>query len=137
MTDRVRQEFNDVKAAGAALGVQMTAMRTEFGVMKQDISTLKTDVVALKTDVAELKTLARNTAVVVSGHTETLGLISQQLRKLNELDGIKKCLEAFTSEIIASRHERALAGKSFIDQQATLTDHELRLTRLELRGNQS
>ena len=137
MTDKMRQELNGVKTAVGALGVQMNAMQTAIGTLETDAGTLKTDVSTLKTDVSELKTLTRNTAIVVTGHTEALARIEQRLTKLDELDGLKKSLEVFTSEIIASRHERTLMGKSFSDQQATLTDHELRLTRIELRGKQS
>jgi len=38
---------------------------------------------------------------------------------------------------LASRSDRVLLGRSFSDQQVALTDHELRLTRLELRSKQS
>lgn len=130
MSDEMRQELNGVKAAVGALGAQVNALQTDVGI-------LKTDVAGLKTDVAGLKTITHNLAVTVTGHTESLARIEQRLTKLDELDGLKKSLEVFTAEIIASRHERALTGKSFSDQQATLTDHELRLTRIELRGKQS
>lgn len=116
MSNEMRQELNGVKAAVSALGVQVNA---------------------LQTDVAEVKTFARNTAITVAGLAADSVQIKQQLTRLDELDGLKKCLEAFTSEILASRSERTLMGKSFTDQQATLTDHELRLTRIELRGKQS
>ena len=137
MSGEMRQELNGVKAAVSALGVQMNAMQTTVNTLEKDVSALKTDVSALKTDVGEVKTLARNTAIIVAGLAEDSVQIKQQLTKLNELDDLKKCLEVFTSEILASRSERTLAGKGFIDQQATLTDHELRLTRIELRGKQS
>jgi len=137
MTGEMRQELNGVKAVVGALGVQMNAMQAEFGSMKADVGALKTDVGALKTDVGALKTITRNLAITVTGHTEALSRIERRLTKLDELDGLKKSLEVFTSEIIASRRDRALSGKTFFDQQATLTDHELRLTRIELRDKQS
>ncbi len=165
MTREMRQGLNDVKAAVDAFGVQMIDMRTDInalktdvGVLKADVSLLKTDVGVLKTDVSllkadvsmlktdvgvlktdvnTLKTITRNIAVTVAGHTETFARMEKQLTKLDELDGLKSSLEIFTSEIIASRHARTLTDKSFSDQQATLTDHELRLTRIELRGKQS
>jgi len=79
----------------------------------------------------------QNIAIVVTGHTQEFVQIKAKMAKLEEFDGLKKSLEVFTSEIIASRHERTLMGKGFFDQQATLTDHELRLTRIELRGKQT
>jgi hypothetical protein len=123
MTNEMRQELSGVKAAVSVLSVQVNALQTDVGV--------------LKTDVCSLKTITHNLAITVTGHTEALSRIEQRLTKLDELDGLKKCLEVFTSEILASRRERTLAGKSFSDQQATLTDHELRLTRIELRSKQS
>lgn len=123
MSNDMRQELNGVKAAVGALGAQVDALQTDVGILKMDV--------------AGLKTITHNLAVTVIGHTESLARIEKRLTKLDELDGLKKSLEVFTAEIIASRHERALTGKSFSDQQATLTDHELRLTRLELRGKQS
>lgn len=137
MSTEMRLELNGVKAAVGALGAQVNALQTDVGALKTDVGALKTDVGALKTDVAGLKTITHNLAITVTGHTEALARIEQRLTKLDELDGLKQSLEVFTAEIIASRHERALSGKSFSDQQAMLTDHELRLTRIELRSKQS
>jgi hypothetical protein len=130
MSDKMRQELNGVKAAVGALGVQVNALQTAVGV-------LKTDVGALKTDVGALKKMTHNLAVTVAGHTEHFIRIEKRLEKLDEFDGLKNSLDVLVSEIISSRHERTLRDKSFSDQQATLTDHELRLTRIELRGKQS
>jgi hypothetical protein len=90
-----------------------------------------------KADVGALKKMTYKLAVTVTGHTETLGQIMQRLTKLDEFDGIKNTLDAIASEILISRRERTLRDKGFSDHQATLTDHELRLTRIELRGKQS
>ena len=94
MAHEMRQELNGVKAAVSALGAQMNAMQTT-------VKTLETDLSALKTDVGEVKTLARNTSIIVTGHTESLARIEQRLTKLDELDGVKKCLELITSETFA------------------------------------
>ncbi len=130
MSGEMRQELNGVKRAVGALATEMAGVRA-------DISALQTDVSVLKSDVSVLKLTTHNIAVAVAGHKQEFDQIKQQLTKLGEFEGIKKCLEVFTSEILASRHERTLMGKGFFDQQATLTDHELRLTRIELRGKQS
>lgn len=117
------------------------ATKADLDIMRADLdlmrSEFKTDVSGLKTDVSNLQASNRNIAMTVAGHTEEFKAIRMQLRKLDDLDGLKKSVEMFTSEIIASRRERALADKSFRDQQETLSDHELRLTRLELRGKQA
>lgn len=77
--------------------------------MRQEMITMLTDVGTLKADVGALKTLTHNIAITVTGHTEAFVRIEQRLTKLDELDGLKKSLEVFTSEIIASRIE--LRGK--------------------------
>ncbi|MFI5360752.1 MAG: hypothetical protein ACHQ49_02180 [Elusimicrobiota bacterium] len=119
----MRQELNGIKTELGAHTARLGGIESKLGVHDERLD--------------RLETLARNTAVTVAGHTEALGRIEKQLVKLDELDGLKKSLEVFTAEIIASRHERALMGKSFFDQQSTPTDHELRLTRIELRDKQS
>lgn len=155
MTTEMRQELNGVKMEVHALGVQMGDMKQELNGVKQELNGVKAEVGSLgvqmtavkqelnavKTETGSrldrLETITRTTAIVVAGHTEAFVRIEKRLTKLDELDGIKKSLEIFTSEIIASRHERTLMGKSFSNQQVTLSDHELRLTRIELRDKQS
>ncbi len=158
MTGEMRQELNGVKTEVGALGVHVSCLtkdvgelRVQVGEVKKDVGELKVQMGEVKKDVSEigvqmtdtrsrldrLETITRNTAIVVTGHTETFVRMEKQLTKLDELDGLKKSLEIFTSEIIASRHARTLADKSFSDQQTMLTDHELRLTRIELRGKLS
>ncbi|PIR16105.1 MAG: hypothetical protein COV48_10720 [Elusimicrobia bacterium CG11_big_fil_rev_8_21_14_0_20_64_6] len=130
----MRQELNGVKAEVSALGVQVNALQTDVSTLGEQMSAFTTET---RLRLGRLETITHNTAIAVTGLAEDSVQIKKQLTKLDELDGIKKCLEVFTSEILASRSERTLAGKSFLDQQATLTDHELRLTRIELRGKQS
>ncbi len=133
----LKTDVGVLKADVSLLKTDVGVLKTDVSLLKADVSMLKTDVGVLKTDVNTLKTITRNIAVTVAGHTETFARMEKQLTKLDELDGLKSSLEIFTSEIIASRHARTLTDKSFSDQQATLTDHELRLTRIELRGKQS
>lgn len=133
----LKTDVGVLKTDVSVLKTDVNALKMDVSVLKTDVNTLKTDVGVLKTDVSALKTITRNIAVTVAGHTGTFIRMEKQLAKLDELDGLKSSLEVFTSEIIASRHARTLTDKSFSDQQATLTDHELRLTRIELRGKQS
>ena len=148
MTNEMRQELNGVKTEVGALGVRVSDLQKDVGELRVEMGGLKKDVGALAVQINDymagtdsrldrLETITRNTAIVVTGHTETFVRMEKQLTKLDELDGLKKSLEVFTSEIIASRHARTLTDKSFFDQQSMLTDHELRLTRIELRGKQS
>ncbi len=123
MLEGMRQEMNEVKTRLSGVETRLDRVETKLDGVDRRLTTVE-------------KT-TRNIAIVVAGHTEALGRIEKRLTKLDELDGLKKSLEIFTSEIIASRHARTLTDKSFFDQQSTLSDHELRLTRIELRDKQS
>lgn len=117
---------------------QLSELKTIVNGHTQDLRDLKTIVNGHTRELRDLKTITRNTAIVVTGHTEILSRMENLLSKQGgTLDRMEKSVEAFTAEIIASRHERTLMGKSFSDQQEMLTDHELRLTRLEPRDKQS
>ena len=130
MSEDMRQEMNEVKT-------RLGGVETKLGGVETRLGAVETKLHGVDMRLATVERTTHNIAVVVAGHTEAFGRIEKRLTKLDELDGLKKSVEVFTSEIIASRHERALTGKSFFDQQATLSDHELRLTRIELRGKQS
>ncbi len=144
MSEDMRQELNDLKTTVDGIVTTLDGHTRELSDLKTAVGGL-TDTVAGLTDIVaghtqeikEVKKTVRNIAITVAGHTETLFRMEKQLSKLDTLDVIVKNLEVFTAEIIASRHERTLMGKSFFDQQETLTDHELRLTKLEPRDKQS
>jgi len=130
-------EIGGLKADVGVLKADVGVLKADVGVLKADVGVLKADVGVLKADVGVLKVTTRNTAIVVAGHTEAFVQLNERMVKRDELDGLKKSFDVFASEITASRHERALTDKTFSDQQATLTDHELRLTRIEPRGKQT
>lgn len=69
--------------------------------------------------------------VTVSGHTEHLIRIDEKLKKLDLLDRIAQSMDALAGDLKSSRAERALSDLSFREQQATLSDHEVRIHRLE------
>lgn len=117
MSEDMRQELSDVKTAVRGIAITVAGHTQEL---------------------KDVKTTVRGIAITVAGHTETLSRMEKQLSKQGgTLDRMEKGLEAFTAEIIASRHERTLMGKSFSDQQEMLSDHELRLTQLEPRKKRS
>ena len=130
MSEDMRQEMNEVKT-------RLGGVETKLSGVEIRLSAVETKLDAVDARVTTVENTTRNIAIIVAGHTEAFVRIEKQLTKLDELDGLKNSLEVFTAEIIASRHSRILTDKSFSDQQATLTDHELRLTRIELRGKQS
>lgn len=144
MSEDMRQEMIEVKTRLGGVETRLGGVETRLGGVETRVSSVETKLSAVESRLTGVETrldsvekTTRNIAIVVTGHTEAFVRIENQLTKLNELDGLKKSLEVFTSEIIASRNARTLTDKSFFDQQATLTDHELRLTRIELRSKQS
>jgi hypothetical protein len=158
MSEDMRQEMNGVKTrlggvetvlggvvtklnvVEIKLGVietRLGAVETKLDVVETKLGAVETKLDAVETRVAAVENTTRNIAVIVAGHAEAFVRIEKQLTKLDELDGLKKSLEVFTSEIIASRSARTLTDKSFSDHRTMLADHELRLTRIELRSRQS
>jgi chromosome segregation ATPase len=79
----------------------------------------------------------RNIAIIVARHEEKLvqiDPIAQRLDKMDgKIDGITRTLDDMSAEIRASRSDRLLMNRSFSEQQAALSDHEVRLYRLEQR----
>lgn len=137
MSEDMRQAITGLKTEVGALNVQVGALNVQVGALNVRVGALDERMGTVESRLTTVETTVRNIAIVVTGHTEAFVRIEKQLTKLDELDGLKKSLEVFTSEIIASRNARTLTDKSFSDHQSMLTDHELRLTRIELRGKQS
>lgn len=137
MSEDMRQEMIEVKTRLGGVETRLGGVETRVSSVETKLSAVESRLTGVETRLDSVEKTTRNIAIVVTGHTEAFVRIENQLTKLNELDGLKKSLEVFTSEIIASRNARTLTDKSFFDQQATLTDHELRLTRIELRSKQS
>jgi len=130
----------DVKKLDCAvqiIGADLKELRGTVEVLRADVKDLHGTVDALGADVKDLRGVVRNLAVKVVQHDERFDRIDEKLKKLEVLDQIKNTTDALAGELRASRAERALSDKSVRDQQTTLTDHELRLTRLERRGKPS
>lgn len=134
MTDDMRQGITDLNQKFTGLDQKFAGLDQKYADLSQDVAGLKTDMVEVKSRLTSVEKTVRKTAIIVAGHTERFVWIEERLKKLDMLDDIKKSLEVFTAEIMASRSDRTLLGKGFFDQQVTLTDHELRLTRLERRS---
>ena len=137
MSEDMRQEMNEVKTRLSGVETRLSGVETRLSGVETRLDHVETKLDRVDVRLTTVEKTTRSIAIVVAGHTEALGRIEKQLTKLDELDGFKKSLEVFTSEIIASRHARTLTDKSFFDQQSTLSDHELRLTRIELKDRQS
>ena len=99
--------------------------------------TMRRELNQVKQKLAEVEIVVRSLVIKVNAHDERFDRIEKRLEKLDVLDTIQSTLEAFTSEIIASRKDRALMGLSFAEERAALLDHELRITRLERRDKPS
>lgn len=85
----------------------------------------------------KVETTLHNVVVVVSAHSERFDRLDEKLKKLDVLDQIKSTMDALAGDLKSSRDERALSNKTFREQQATLTDHELRIFRLERNAKPS
>lgn len=108
-----------------------------FDELTTDVSGLKTDVSELRTDVAELRATTRRTAIEVArigGQMQDFATRAEMAKGFND---VLSKLDDFADEVKASRRERALQDKSFNSLNERLGDHELRLTRIELREKQS
>jgi len=135
--DAVEIKLDAVETKLDVVETKLDVVETKLGAVETKLDSVEAKVTGLDSRLTTVENTTRGIAIVVAGHTEAFVRVEKRLEKLNELDGLKNSLEVFTSEIIASRHARVLTDKSFSDQQSTLTDHELRLTRIELRGKQS
>lgn len=99
---------------------------------------MRKDIAGLKADTAELKTVTRNLAAALSGLPQFMTETSKRLDRMEAAMGrLTGAADACMAEVLTSRRERLLRDKTFNDQQAVLTDHELRLTRLELRAERA
>jgi septation ring formation regulator EzrA len=120
MSQDMQQQLDGIKA-------EIKASESRLG--------LRLDKVETRLD--RVETTLRQVVITVSGHTEAISRIEQRLTKLDtKLDVFGEWMkrgDALMAEVLASRAERVLSDKSFRDQQSTLTDHELRITRLERR----
>jgi chromosome segregation ATPase len=112
-------------------------MQVEIAAVTTSVKNLEGTVQTMGADLTDLRGTVRRLAVKVANHDVRFDRIDEKLKKLDVLDQIKSSMDEMTGELRASRSERALFAQSFRDQQETLTNHELRLTRLERGGKPS
>jgi len=98
---------------------------------------MRREIGELRRDMSDVKRTLRNVVAAIARHEEHFVRINEKLKKLDVLDQIKSTMDALAGEIKSSRDERALSDKTFRDQQTPLTDHELRLFRLERNAKPS
>ncbi|NNN04622.1 MAG: hypothetical protein HKL90_01845 [Elusimicrobia bacterium] len=127
-----------------ALGVDVKGLRVDLDALGSDVKGLRVDLDALGSDVKNLRTdindmrgTMRSLVIVVARHEERFDRIDEKLKKLDVLDQMKGSMDALAGELASSRRERALSDISFRDHRDLLTDHELRLVRLERRDKPS
>lgn len=106
MSEEMRQELNGVKA-------EMAGLKHSVGVLEASVDALKASVGKLETRVGRLEATTFKLVAASIRHDESFKRLEKKMEKLDALDGLKTTLEKFTSEIIASRKERFLTGKSF------------------------
>jgi hypothetical protein len=95
---------------------------------------MKREIAALK---ATDRRLAAGFALMVQRFDRLDRLIDRVGSLEGKMDSLVKSVEGLTAEVLASRSDRLLFNKSFGEHHAVLTDHELRLTRLELRAKRA
>lgn len=123
MSEGMRQDIQDLKTGLGEVRVRLDGVETRLD--------------RVETRLDRVETTTRNIAIKVAEHDERFTRIDEKLKKLDILDDIKRTLDGLASEVLSSRRDRVLFDKTFADQQKTLTDHELRLTRLELERKPS
>lgn len=68
-------------------------MWQEMNAVKTRLNGVETKLNDVDMRLTTVEKTTRNIAIVVAGHTDAFVRIEKQLTKLDELDGIKKCLE--------------------------------------------
>ena len=132
----IKRDVAVIMTDAGILKADVGALKTDVGMLKSDVGALKTDVEILKTDVTALRATTTKTAIEVSridSHVNGLATREEIARGFNEV--ISK-LDSFAGEIEGSRRERKLHGETFNSLNDRLVDHELRLYRLESRGEE-
>jgi hypothetical protein len=105
--------------------------------MKHDIETMKRDIGTLKADVSALRASTTKIAVEASRIGVQINDLATHAEVSKGFGDVMRSLDAFAGEAKASRDQRTLQDRSFNLLNEKLTDHELRLTRLEPRERKS
>ena len=124
--------------------LQLDGIKTELSGVQQRLGDVETRLDGVETRLGGVETrlggvekTVRKIAVTVSRHEDYFVQMKEQLKKLDALDEIQKTMAALAGDLKSSRAERALSDKSYRDQQATLSDHEVRIHRLERNSKPS
>jgi len=117
--------------------LQLDGIKTELSGVQQRLGDVETRLDGVETRLGGVEKTVRKIAVTVSRHEDYFVQMKEQLKKLDALDEIQKTMAALAGDLKSSRAERALSDKSYRDQQATLSDHEVRIHRLERNSKPS
>ena len=117
--------------------LQLDGIKTELSGVQQRLGDVETRLGGVETRLGSVEKTVRKIAVTVSRHEDYFVQMKEQLKKLDALDEIQKTMTALAGDLTSSRAERALSDKSYRDQQATLSDHEVRIHRLERNSKPS
>ncbi|MFI5363913.1 MAG: hypothetical protein ACHQ49_18280 [Elusimicrobiota bacterium] len=127
----MKQDIGTLKADVVVLKTDVSVLKTDVSVLKTDVSVLKTDVSVLKTDVSALRATTTKIAAEVSRIDGQIGDLATRAEMKKGFGDVLGRFDDFASEIKASRDQRRLQDESFKQAHVQLTDHELRLYRLE------
>ena len=73
------------------------------------------------------------TAISVTRLTERVDRMESNNATKDDVRELLGRFDTFATEILASRRERALHSMSYMHQEGRIDDHELRITRLEIK----
>ena len=99
---------------------------------------MKADVERLKAETGNLRVTLRNVAHAVArmegAIAELTDYMKHRVATKRDLNAVITCIDDFSAEVKTSRNERVLWDKTYNELKERVDDHELRITRQELRG---
>jgi hypothetical protein len=104
--------------------------------MSPEIHALKRDIEILQADMTALRATTTKTAIEVSRIDGQINGLARSEEITKGFSEVMRKLDAFSGEAETARRDRKLQGETFNSLNDRLVNHELRLYRLESRGEE-
>jgi chromosome segregation ATPase len=137
MSEDMQLQLDGIKTELSGVQRRLGAVESRLDGVETRLGGVETRLDGVETRLDGVEKTVHNIAVTVSRHEGYFFEIKEQLKKLDALERIERTMDALAGELKSSRAERALSDKSYRDQQATLSDHEVRIHRLERNSKPS
>jgi len=137
MAEDMQLQLDGIKTELSGVQQRLGDVETRLDGVETRLDGVETRLGGVETRLGGVEKTVRKIAVTVSRHEDYFVQMKEQLKKLDALDEIQKTMAALAGDLKSSRAERALSDKSYRDQQATLSDHEVRIHRLERNSKPS